>query len=53
MNEAQVHAFWQAHPCGDQQVGGLDQAFRGDYGGVLPAVRRLPAIAARATSWAA
>ena len=31
MNEAQVHAFWQAHPCGDQQVGGLDQAFRGDY----------------------
>ena len=31
MNEAQVQAFWQAHPCGDQQVGGLDQAFRGDY----------------------
>jgi SAM-dependent methyltransferase len=31
MNEAQVQEFWQAHPCGDQQVGGLDQAFRGDY----------------------
>jgi SAM-dependent methyltransferase len=31
MNEAQVQAFWQAHPCGDQQVGGLDQAFHGDY----------------------
>ncbi|MCC8935069.1 putative methyltransferase YcgJ [Bradyrhizobium ivorense] len=31
MNEVQVQAFWQAHPCGDQQVGGLDQAFRGDY----------------------
>ena len=31
MNEAQVQAFWQAHPCGDQQVGGLGQAFRGDY----------------------
>lgn len=31
MNEAQVQAFWQAHPCGDHQVGGLDHAFRGDY----------------------
>ena len=31
MNEAQIQAFWQAHPCGDHQVGGLDQAFRGDY----------------------
>lgn len=31
MDEAQIHAFWQAHPCGDQQVGGLDHAFRGDY----------------------
>ncbi|CCE05602.1 hypothetical protein BRAS3843_140021 [Bradyrhizobium sp. STM 3843] len=33
MNEAQVHAFWQAHPCGDQQIGGLDRAFHGDYDG--------------------
>jgi hypothetical protein len=30
MNEAQVQAFWQAHPCGDQQIGGLDHAFRGE-----------------------
>jgi hypothetical protein len=32
MNEAQVQAFSQTHPCGDQQVGGLDHAFRGDFG---------------------
>ena len=31
MGEAQVQEFWQAHPCGDQQVGGLNQAFRGGY----------------------
>jgi SAM-dependent methyltransferase len=31
MNEAQVQAFWQGHPCGDLQIGGLEQAFRGDY----------------------
>ncbi|MEA2779465.1 MAG: hypothetical protein QOK29_1009 [Rhodospirillaceae bacterium] len=31
MNEAQVQTFWQAHPCGDHQVGGLEQAFLGDY----------------------
>ena len=31
MNEAQVQSFWQAHPCGDHQVGGLDQAFARDY----------------------
>ena len=38
MNEAQVQEFWQAHPCGDPQLGGLDQAFRGDYEAALPAV---------------
>ena len=31
MNEAQVQSFWQAHPCGDHQVGGLDQGFARDY----------------------
>ena len=31
MNEADVQSFWQAHPCGDQQVGGLDAAFARDY----------------------
>jgi ubiquinone/menaquinone biosynthesis C-methylase UbiE len=31
MNEAAVQAFWQRHPCGDQQVGGLSEAFAGDY----------------------
>jgi SAM-dependent methyltransferase len=31
VNEAQVQSFWQAHPCGDHQVGGLDQAFARDY----------------------
>jgi len=30
MDEAAVKAFWQLHPCGDQQVGGLTQAFAGD-----------------------
>jgi SAM-dependent methyltransferase len=31
MDEATVQAFWQLHPCGDQAVGGLSQAFGGDY----------------------
>jgi SAM-dependent methyltransferase len=31
MGEAAVRGFWQLHPCGDQQVGGLTQAFAGDY----------------------
>jgi SAM-dependent methyltransferase len=31
MDEATVQAFWQLHPCGDQQVGGLSQVFAGDY----------------------
>ena len=30
MNEEQVQNFWQAHPCGDMQVGGLDR-FGKDY----------------------
>jgi len=31
MNEQAVQAFWQAHPCGDAQVGGLRGEFRGDF----------------------
>ena len=31
MDEQAVHGFWQAHPCGDAQVGGLHERFRGDY----------------------
>jgi SAM-dependent methyltransferase len=31
MNEADVQSFWQSHPCGDHQVGGLDASFAGDY----------------------
>jgi SAM-dependent methyltransferase len=31
LDEAQVQEFWQTYPCGDHQVGGLDQTFRGDY----------------------
>jgi SAM-dependent methyltransferase len=30
MNEASIHEFWQAHPCGDELVGGLDGAHDGD-----------------------
>jgi SAM-dependent methyltransferase len=30
MNEATIGEFWQAHPCGDGIVGGLEQAHRGD-----------------------
>ena len=30
MNEADIRDFWNRHPCGDRQVGGLQQ-FRGDY----------------------
>ncbi len=30
MNEASVENFWQHHPCGDMQVGGLNK-FRRDY----------------------
>jgi ubiquinone/menaquinone biosynthesis C-methylase UbiE len=31
MDEAQVQRFWEAHPCGDHQVGGLQQRFAHDY----------------------
>ena len=31
MNEADIQAFWNAHPCGDHLVGGLREASRGDY----------------------
>lgn len=30
MDEKQIQSFWNAHPCGDHQVGGLER-FRGDY----------------------
>ena len=30
MNETQVHDFWERHPCGDMQVGGLRE-HRSDY----------------------
>ena len=30
MNEEQVQSFWQQHPCGDMQVGGLNR-FGKDY----------------------
>jgi SAM-dependent methyltransferase len=31
MNEQAVADFWSAHPCGDAQVGGLNDAFSGDH----------------------
>jgi SAM-dependent methyltransferase len=31
MREEEIRDFWQARPCGDAQVGGLWEAFRGDY----------------------
>jgi SAM-dependent methyltransferase len=31
MNEQAVQEFWQVHACGDAQVGGLHERFRGDY----------------------
>jgi SAM-dependent methyltransferase len=31
MDEQCVQSFWQQHPCGDAQVGGLDDRFGGDY----------------------
>ena len=31
MNEQEIQAFWQDHACGDAQVGGLHERFRGDY----------------------
>jgi SAM-dependent methyltransferase len=31
MDEQAVQQFWQEHACGDAQVGGLHERFRGDY----------------------
>jgi SAM-dependent methyltransferase len=31
MDEQTVQSFWQDHACGDAQVGGLHEHFRGDY----------------------
>jgi SAM-dependent methyltransferase len=31
MDELTVQRFWQEHACGDSQVGGLHEHFRGDY----------------------
>ncbi|OLF15722.1 class I SAM-dependent methyltransferase [Actinophytocola xanthii] len=31
MNETEVQAFWNAHPCGDHIVGGLHGEFADDY----------------------
>jgi SAM-dependent methyltransferase len=31
MNEQAIQEFWQGHPCGDAQVGGLRDRFGGDY----------------------
>jgi SAM-dependent methyltransferase len=29
--EREIASFWEAHPCGDDLLGGLDERFRGDY----------------------
>jgi SAM-dependent methyltransferase len=31
MDEQAIKEFWQGHPCGDAQVGGLRDRFQGDY----------------------
>ena len=31
VSESGIADFWQAHPCGDHLLGGLDERFRGDY----------------------
>ena len=31
MDEQAIKEFWQGHPCGDTQVGGLRDRFQGDY----------------------
>lgn len=33
MDKSQVANFWQSQPCGDRQVGGLDDQFSGDFDG--------------------
>ena len=30
-SEMDIAQFWETHPCGDSQVGGLDERYRGDY----------------------
>jgi SAM-dependent methyltransferase len=29
--EQEISAFWEANPCGDSQVGGLEERFRGEF----------------------
>ncbi len=29
--ESTIQEFWNSHPCGDAHIGGLDEAFEGDY----------------------
>ncbi len=31
MDEQTVREFWQDNACGDAQVGGLQERFKGDY----------------------
>lgn len=31
MTEEEIQRFWDAHPCGDAQVGGLEQTFQHDH----------------------
>lgn len=31
MTETEIADFWQAHPCGDELLGGLDKRFQGDF----------------------
>jgi ubiquinone/menaquinone biosynthesis C-methylase UbiE len=31
VQEEEIQRFWQANPCGDWQVGGLEERFGGDY----------------------
>jgi SAM-dependent methyltransferase len=31
ITESEIAAFWQAHPCGNDMLGGFDEKFRGDY----------------------
>jgi SAM-dependent methyltransferase len=31
VTEEEIQRFWNTHPCGDAQIGGLDDAFRRDY----------------------
>jgi SAM-dependent methyltransferase len=31
MQETEIAAFWQEHPCGDEAIGGLVEAYQGDY----------------------